>query len=66
MQDAPYLCMPLKYRAIIQYAEMNDDFQPLDNKGKKFVWEVMGTFLLWKDYGKHNTHGIKCNSSTAS
>ena len=46
-QNQPYPHVLLKYGAKVQYAAAMDDSPKLDKKGKKFIQEVIGTFLFY-------------------
>ena len=44
-QNTPYLHVPVKYGAKVQYAPVTDQSTPLDKEGKKFIQKVCGKFL---------------------
>ena len=46
-QDQPHPHVSPKYGAKKQYAEGTDTSPILDKKGKKFIQEVVGTFLYY-------------------
>jgi hypothetical protein len=47
MQNSPYQYMPPNYGAKIQYTEQLDDSPLLDDKGRKYLQAVAGTFLYY-------------------
>ena len=45
-QNAPYPSVPIQYGAKKQYATQASSAPPLDAKGKKYIQQVCGKFLL--------------------
>ena len=46
-QDNPFKYIPPEYGAKIQYAPDEDQSEPLDEKGKKRIQEILGTLLYY-------------------
>ena len=47
LQHSPHPHEAKNYGAKVQYAKPDDDSQPLDKEGKRFVQQVCGTFLYY-------------------